>query len=563
MWLGGAVVVGCILRLHQIRDQLLLDDEWHTLRAAALTSPRSLLLFVSMGASSIPMNLYCKLLLDGPGWSELALRLPSLLAGVGMLFIFPLLVRDLFRQRTIVLFAYLIALSPFLVFYSRYFRVYSTVALLTFVSLIFAYRWAVSGGFRDAALFVTSGVMVAYIHVTEMRSIFLPLLLFIVLKVFARVRSEESRVRPSVAALAVAGLLSALVLTLLFLPGFLAAEQFLTPVVGLARPGASTLLSATELLSGTSLPLVRGVFVALAVLGLLLCFRHDDLLATLFLVVVIGSIGMVLLVRPLDSEKQLTFTRYVIAIFPVAMITVAIGVDGVLLWAERRSPLAPRSTQMMVRCAAGGALAALFWVGPLPDTYSGRNGFTNHKAFQASYAGLSARTGRRRSFTADHLKNGTAATPPFYDRLVAQQDCDAIIEYPLPIGDRYSPYFLYQAYHQRRVLGGYFHRPSPGADDNQPGVVGGNWIIDQVLDQVTDATKLRFHNLVDLDDSAAVRASRACYLIVHSHPELEARPDGVPRRLSPDPPSDYVRRFGQPVYADALTTVFDLRRSAN
>ncbi len=548
--LGGAVVAGSALRLYQIRDQLLVSDEWHALHASAKESLFSLLSLVTMGATSIPLNLYSRLLLDSVGWSELALRLPSLVAGIGTLFVFPLLVRDLFRPRTTVLFAYLIAVSPSLVFYSRYFRPYSVVVLLTFVSLIACYRWAISGRLRHAVLFVGSGVMAAYFHVTEVRSIFLPLFLLVVLKMFAR--SDRINIRPSIVALLLAGLVSVLPLALLFLPGFLAAGQFLSPVVGQARLDVATLLAMSELMSGTSLPLVHATFVGLAALGFVFCFRQDRLLAALLLAIVLGSVGMVFLVRPLGSDIPVVFTRYVIAILPVVLIAVANGVDGVLERAERMSPFTPRWTQVVVSCAAAGGVTALFWLGPLPSMYSGRNDFTNHKVFQGSYTAL-ARANRDQT-------TGAPLVPAFYDRLAAEDGCDAVIEYPLLVGDVNSPYFLHQARHQKRVLGGYFHTPDQAGWSEQPGIVGGSWIVDHVLLEVTDPGKLRFRNLVNLGDPAAVRASGACYLIVHSHPTSEIRGKGAPRHDMPARPPDYAQ-FGQPVYSDALVTVFDLRRS--
>src|SRR5262245_15011208 len=111
---AGAVLLGAALRLHGIRDQLLVSDEWHAPHAAALASAWQLLGLVTLGATSIPLNVYASLLLDGPGWSELALRMPALVPGLAALVVFPLLVRHLLRPRATLLFAYLIAVSPFL-----------------------------------------------------------------------------------------------------------------------------------------------------------------------------------------------------------------------------------------------------------------------------------------------------------------------------------------------------------------------------------------------------------------------------------------------------------------
>jgi hypothetical protein len=218
-------------------------------------------------------------------------------------------------------------------------------------------------------------------------------------------------------------------------------------------------------------------------------------------------------------------------------------------------------TRIVAGSAAAGVLVTLFWLGPLPRIYSGRNDFTNDKALQASYGPLSA-THTYGGFA--RLLGGTGdgagrAIPAFYRRLAAETGCDAVIEYPFPIGDIYSVYFLYQVRHQKRVLGGYFHAPSMPSAAVRPGVVHAEWPIDRVLGEVADTAKLGFRNLVDLGNARALRTSAACYLVVHTN--LESELDGTCRGgdpvglLGPDWP----RRFGEPVFVDECTTVFDLR----
>ena len=547
--LAGAVLLGAALRLHAIRDQILLSDEWHALHAAALTPVAQLLRLVTFGATSIPMNVYTRLLLEGPGWTELGLRLPSLVAGLASLVVFPLLVRDLLRPRATVIFAYLVALSPFLVFYTRYARPYSAVVLLAFASLVACHRWAASGRRRDAALFVGAGVLAGWLHVPEVRSIFLPLLLLVAL----RSRAQGEVVRPSLGALLRVGLIAGAAFAVLLLPGVLDRSQALMPVIGRARPDGSTLLGVAELLSGTANPVACGVFLALAVLGFAIQARRDRLLAMLLLLVSAGGFLMVLVARPFDSHIPIVFARYVIVVFPLAMMLVASGIDGALGWAERRDP--SRASRTVTGSAAAVVVAALFWLGPLPRIYAGRNDFTNHKAFQASYGPVGVANAYTQGL-ARLLADGSI--PPFYERLTSEAGCEAIVEYPLPIGDVYSPYFLYQARHRRRVLGGYLRVAAPA--ESRPGIVHAEWPIDMVLREVRDESRLGFRNLVDLGDPSALRACAACCLVVHT--DLAAELEGTCRGGSPASllGADWARRYGEPMFADACTTVFDLRR---
>jgi hypothetical protein len=554
---AGAVLLGAALRLHGIRDQLLVSDEWHAPHAAALASVRQLLHLITFGATSIPLNVYTRVLLDGAGWSELTLRLPALAPGLAALVVFPLLVRRLLRPRAVVLFAYLIALSPFLVFYTRYARPYSLIVLLGFTCLVASHRWAASGRLRDVAMFVGSGVLAGWVHLTEARLVFLPLLLFLILKWVPRSDAAQDGVRPSRRAILLAGCVAAAALAVLFLPGLLDLSQALSPIVGRAHPDAKTMLGALELLSGTANPSACALLVAFAVLGFVLHLSRDRLLAALVLLVVVASVAMVLLARPVDSDVPIVFARYVVVVLPLLLMSAAAGIDVALEWAARRSPLSPASTKAVAFSAAAGALGALFWLGPLPRIHGGRNDFTNHKAFQAAYGPLGAANAYTTRL-ARLLADGGRA-PAFYDRLDAETSCAAIVEYPLPIGDIYSPYFLYQARHQKRVLGGYLRGPSPGGEAGRPGVVRAEWPVDRVLAEVADPTKLRFRNLVDLDDRAALRASGACYLVVHTDlaGELEGACSGGSPATLLGP--DYGRRFGEPVFSDACTAAFDLR----
>src|SRR2546426_6677733 len=82
----GAVAVGAAIRLDQIREQIVLDDEWH-----ALFGYRRILTHFGWTDVCIPLAVYDKLVADTVGLSEMGMRLPVLLAGIGTLFVLPLM----------------------------------------------------------------------------------------------------------------------------------------------------------------------------------------------------------------------------------------------------------------------------------------------------------------------------------------------------------------------------------------------------------------------------------------------------------------------------------------
>ena len=127
-------IVGTILRFYLISSQIIVDDEWHGINYVIGRSFQYVFTNHGLGANSIPMNLYRWFLLNTVGWSELLLRAPTLIAGVLSLTIFPIFVGKMFNRRTTVIFSFLLAMSPVLVFYSRMSRPYGIVVFLSFIS---------------------------------------------------------------------------------------------------------------------------------------------------------------------------------------------------------------------------------------------------------------------------------------------------------------------------------------------------------------------------------------------------------------------------------------------
>lgn len=118
--LALAFLAGLWLRLQLLTDQVFIDDEWHGLYYAIGKSPAWLLTHFSIpGATCIPLNLYTWALGASIGWSETMLRLPSLVSGLLGVVVGPLLARRLVGSCRAVSLAFLLAISPTLIFYSR------------------------------------------------------------------------------------------------------------------------------------------------------------------------------------------------------------------------------------------------------------------------------------------------------------------------------------------------------------------------------------------------------------------------------------------------------------
>ena len=184
-------IVGIILRFYLISDQIIVDDEWHGINYVIGKSFQYVFTNHGMGANSIPMNLYRWFLLNTFGWSELLLRAPTLIAGVLSLIIFPVFVVQMFNRRTAVIFSFLLAMSPVLVFYSRMSRPYGIVVVLSFVSFFSLLFWMNSGERKFVFLYIVTAVLSIYFHLYASISVLTPLGIIFIFKIIQRYSNDK------------------------------------------------------------------------------------------------------------------------------------------------------------------------------------------------------------------------------------------------------------------------------------------------------------------------------------------------------------------------------------
>ena len=141
-----AVLAGTALRLDQIGIQIPLDDEWHALHAVERFGYAHVATHFGWTDYCIPLTLFDKLIADTVGLSELWLRLPVVVAGLVSLVLMPLVVRPWVGRETSSVFAWLLAVSPLHVYFTRYARPYSIALLLAFLAVIALPRATLAGG---------------------------------------------------------------------------------------------------------------------------------------------------------------------------------------------------------------------------------------------------------------------------------------------------------------------------------------------------------------------------------------------------------------------------------
>ena len=489
--LGSALALGAVLRLWELPFQIPGGDEWNALRFPSWYSFGELF-HLHLGAhNSVPFSWLYKLLLETTGLTEWSLRAPPLIAGLAAVALFPLLLLPFQARRVIVLFAFLAALSPFLVFYSRFVRPYMISAFLGFASLLFLFHWFESGKRRFAVLYVLTAVTAPFFHLSALPFATAPLLLALLLRAGALpfLRRAAGARLPGLKPLLAVTACTAAGYLLEFLPRLSVMHALSWKVnQGSFTPG--TLKGAVHLLTGVSSPTPALVLLFLAAAGMLRTWRRDPFQAALLLSAAAAPYAAVLALRPLGGGYPLVFARYTLCALPVWLLFLAAGLDGAggMLEKPPGAVLLHRGgRKALLFTGYAGFLAFLLFAGPLPGIYFSCNSFTNFNDYQLHYLpGLMKVSGAvSRTF------------PAFYRRLAGEKGAFAVIESPYFGFWRILNYPLYQRLHRKRVLIGH---PS--------------YTLTVQEDTVMDP-RIRLAGFVNYEDRRAMARSGARYILFH------------------------------------------------
>lgn len=158
--IAAIAIAGFVVRYHDIGSQVLLDDEWHSIGHVSAESLWTVCSTYFAQATSIPVNIYARLLLDTWGWSELSLRLPSILATSATMLVLPLTAYRAFgRPGVAIAIALLFAASQFWVFYGESSRPYAPFLLFVVLALHFLEKANRSGRTADYVWFGVTGAL--------------------------------------------------------------------------------------------------------------------------------------------------------------------------------------------------------------------------------------------------------------------------------------------------------------------------------------------------------------------------------------------------------------------
>lgn len=531
--LALAVACGAALRLNQFSSQLLIDDEWHAVhKLLAVGSAKEIFLSFGYADHSVPLTLLYWLQSSWFGLSELGMRWPMMVCGLLTLVLFPAWVMRVLGGREAVVFAWLLALSPMLVNYSRTARPYAMTLLLSYLAYWAFYQY-LRGPKRAIHGMIGGGCMVlaSWLHPVIVFFLVAPF----VVEGFEALRGGRHERWPRIRRLLVLGVPVAAAMLALLLPTLVSDPGAVARKMGTHSLELDTVIGAWHLWTGSSSVAVAALFLVLAALGWkrLGGLGQHARAATVGLALTLGAI---LLTKPDWIQLPVVLARYLLPLVPLLLLLVALGSVALVAGMQRRLP-----------GRAGGVAGALLLVpvlahaaqSPLLQVLRYPNNETLHSYFQFDY-----RPGR--NLFAQWME--TIPVSPVWEGLSARPRGSLTVAV--------APW-QFESYH--------WAGPRWEATSGQhviPGLLSG-LCADSRLGEYPRRSRVALRNMVFLADPEALRA-RDIGLIVFQKPfgqTIAGNRDVVGRDLA------HCRvaletRYGAPVHEDEAVLVYAASASA-
>ncbi len=425
------LLVGAVLRLWNLDGQVVGGDELHLVRAALGRPVGELLTTFGAPDPFPPFAALTRLWLEAGGTiTDAWLRAPGILAGLVAIVTLPWLAARFVGRSVAIPFAWLLALSPALVLYSRIARSYMPIVLLGGIAVLAGFRFLADGRRRDATLYAGLGALAVYCHLVATPLVAAPLAFGVGEALVARSAADRRGLFRRLL-LAAAGL--GLALGAVLLPGWeslveLAAERRQSASLGLGTARGVILLQ-----TGTTSWLAAAAFLGLALAGCGWLWRRRPRLAAFTAWLLAAQLGGVLVLSPVGVETPLIASRYLLPAQPLLLLWAACGLTA-LARAQARWRLG-RPAGLALRAA----LPALWLAaGPLADRERWQSSFTHHNDFV--------------DWSCPRPEVEPGAVPAFYGRLAAEPGRGAVVELPWqPIWRFARSLPAYQALHGRPV----------------------------------------------------------------------------------------------------------------
>ena len=527
----AVAALGAYLRFYRVDAQIVWGDEVHAIHRLLQGSYAQIFGRFHEHDNCIPLTLLLKGLADSVGLSEVTLRLPSLLAGVALIVIGPLLAVPIIDRRAAFLFGSLLAISPEMIYFSRYARPYMIATLLVFVAVFALLRWSCTGRRSFAILYAACGALAIWFHLLAAPAILAPLAAAVPFTLLRR-EGEDRRRWMRTLFLAAGGLATGLAL-LLAIPVWNGSDALLDKV-GQSRPTWHTIRAALISVAGFR---TRGpgggltwVFWAGTAAGVLLLLRRSRFAALTLLAASTVQVASVVILSPNLVHLHDTFLRYMSWLIPFVLLFVAVALSAAV--PPYRRP-GRRTTHVAAIALGAGIVAALLQLGTWRCTYATGSNFPTKSSLRGACL-----WGR---------PPGSSNHPAVYDLLAGLPGRFPVVETPwfLWWEDKYG---AYQEVHGKDLLLGF----GPPVD--------GRYTVPHFN---PEQRSLRFGRFVDLLDATQIEKRGVRYVLFHKDLPREMRftTHLFDSRSDVHPTIDLYRgRYGDPVFEDHQVAMFEVDR---
>lgn len=425
--IAAIFAVGFFLRWHQLTIQILSDDEWHAVRTAVRDSYWQMVTGFSTSAVPLLSMLY-KFVHDHFGASELSFRMPMLLAGLALIPLFPLVVpAELLSARGRAALAGLVAISPLLIYFSRYARPYALSVLFSTIALFAFYRWWKAEPGRWDLLFIVAGLLSPAFHLTAVSTVAAPF----AWAFWQAWRGKGVRTWREIWWL---GFKSGALIILVCGPPVVLDYAAIDRRAGASRVNFQTFRESLPLLAGLD-GWVSWLVGAAAVAGFVLLARKAGPLASLLFFASLATVAVTAVSGADSVQVPIVFVRYSLWLAAYFLLLLAFALAALL----------DRLPAWAAWPALGAALGLLFVGGPWPSVYGRVNSWTSHAIYEYTYRDDSPFSYERRP---PHV-------PELYRELAKEKPGSLVIaEAPFYIEWHNNPLAYYQEVHHQRVVAG-------------------------------------------------------------------------------------------------------------
>jgi len=524
---SGIALLGIYLRLDQFFVQVVLDDEWHVIHQLLARPPSELVRTFGVADFSIPLALLYWLEMKWFGLSELGMRWPMMLAGIGFLCLAPLYLRRHFDDRTALVFMLLVAISPRLIMYSRTARPYAVTLLLSLLAVALFQKFVESENQakRWGALYLLCAVLSSWLHLVTLPMVVAPFAVYGFPALFRRDWQRLGR-------MFILGLVTLGALLVVELPPLLSHPEDMAVKLGAQQlPDLKTVHGMLYVWLGTgSTPQVL-IGLVLAVLGAAATWRRLPLAASLMTGLVL-TMALILVTQPAWVQYALTLSRYLLVALPLFLLAVASGVRIVDDGLVARWGGAGQTVSVVV------FLSLFAWVAytsPLHKMLAVPNSNSLSNVYQFDY---------RKDSNLVSQYQAQFPVSPFWQKLaVLPADSIKIAAAPFSFESHQWEAPRWEQLSRQRVMPAF-----------RTGFCGDFW-----WGEVPHNAAFRFRNAAYLADRPDMVA-RGFDLLVYQKPfESKDASENERLALTAEQCSPKIREsFGEPVYEDRLIAVFPL-----